>query len=150
MGCFDALDIAASGLSAQRLRMDIIAQNIANINTTRTDRGTPYRRKVVVYESRKNTAPFSKFLSEASRRKHLGIESGGIRAIRIAEDLSPFKMVYDPGHPAANEEGYVEMPNIDIVAEMVNMISASRSYEANITSINTIKSMALKALEIGK
>ena len=149
MGCFDALDIAASGLSAQRLRMDIIAQNIANINTTRTGDGTPYRRKVVVFETRKNTIPFSRYLSESSRKKHIG-DGGGIRAVRIVEDPSPLKMVYDPGHPDANEEGYVEMPNVEIVAEMVNMISASRSYEANVTSINTTKSMAFKALEIGK
>jgi len=149
MGYFDALDAAASGMSAQRLRMDVISQNIANINTTRTENGTPYRRKVVVFETRGSKKPFSQLLSEASRRKYPQIASG-VRVTRIVEDQSPYKLVYDPGHPDANEEGYVEMPNVDVVAEMINMISASRSYEANITSINTTKSMALKALDIGK
>ena len=149
MSYFGSLDAAASGLSAQRLRMDIIAQNIANINTTRNERGLPYRRKVVVFEERLKDKPFSKFLTESSRGKYFGI-SDGVRATRIIEDPSPFKKVYDPGHPDANEDGYVEMPNIDIVTEMINMISASRAYEANVTSINTSKSMALKALEIGK
>ncbi|NSW89890.1 MAG: flagellar basal body rod protein FlgC [Firmicutes bacterium] len=149
MSCFEALDAAASGLSAQRLRMDVIAQNIANINTTRTERGIPYRRKVVVFEERQNNKPFSQFLTESSKKKYLGI-ANGVRVARIIEDPSPFKRVYDPGHPDANEEGYVEMPNIDIVTEMINMISASRAYEANVASINTTKSMALKALEIGK
>jgi flagellar basal-body rod protein FlgC len=147
MGYFNALDIGASGLTAQRLRMDTIAQNIANINTTRTENGTPYRRRIVLFEERSNTTPFSEYLSEESRKKYL---FGGVRAVRITEDNSPFKRVYDPSHPDAGADGYVEMPNVDVVTEMVNMISATRAYEANVTSINSTKSMALKALEIGR
>ncbi len=147
MGFFDALDTNGSALTAQRLRMDIIAQNIANANTTRTDNGTPYRRKMVVFEERKAQAPFSKLLNDRSKEL---VSGKGVKVTRIVEDNSPFKRVYDPGHPDADQDGYVNMPNVDIVTEMINMISASRSYEANITSINTTKSMALKALEISR
>lgn len=147
MGYFDSLDIGASALTAQRLRMDTISQNIANINTTRTEDGTPYRRKTVIFEERSDSTPFSEYLTESSKNLVAG---KGVRVARIVEDTSPFKKVYDPGHPDANEEGYVEMPNVDIITEMVNMISATRAYEANVTSINTAKSLALKALEIGK
>ncbi len=146
MGYFGSLDISSSALTAQRLRMDTISQNIANVNTTRTEDGTPYRRKVVVFEEKSPETPFSEYLNESSRK----MAGGGVRVARIIEDSSAFKMVYEPGHPDANEEGYVEMPNVDILTEMVNMISATRSYEANVTSINTTKSMAMKALEIGK
>ncbi len=147
MSFFKALDVGASGLTAQRLRMDTISQNIANVNTTRTENGTPYRRKDVVFEERKNTDSFSTYLSNARD----GIDGGnGVRVTKIVEDTSEFKKVYDPGHPDADNDGYVSMPNVDVVTEMVNMISATRSYEANVTSINATKSMAMKALEIGK
>lgn len=147
MSFFKALDVGASGLTAQRLRMDTISQNIANVNTTRTENGTPYRRKDVVFEERKNTDSFSTYLSNAKD----SIDGGnGVRVTKIVEDTSEFKKVYDPGHPDADQDGYVSMPNIDVVTEMVNMISATRSYEANVTSINATKSMAMKALEIGK
>jgi len=148
MSFLRSLDAAASGLSAQRLRMDVISQNIANINTTRTENGQPYRRKIVLFEDRNQNKPFYKYLSENSKSK-LG-NASGVRVSRIVEDPSPFKRVYEPGHPDADENGYVNMPNVDLVTEMINMISASRAYEANVTSINTTKSMALKALEIGK
>jgi flagellar basal-body rod protein FlgC len=145
MGFFGSLDIGASGLTAQRVRMDIISQNIANVNTTRTEDGTPYRRKDVLFEER--TGSFSDVLAAASDK----ISNGkGVRVTNIVEDTSEFKKVYDPGHPDADEDGYVNMPNVDVVTEMVNMISATRSYEANVTSINATKSMAMKALEIGK
>jgi flagellar basal-body rod protein FlgC len=147
MGYLSALDIGASALTAQRLRMDIISQNIANANTTRTDKGTPYRRKDVVFEERASGAPFSDYLTQSSKNM---IAGQGVRVAQIVEDSSPFKQVYDPGHPDADENGYVQMPNVDIVTEMVNMISATRAYEANVTSINTTKSLALKALEIGR
>ncbi|HHW47993.1 MAG TPA: flagellar basal body rod protein FlgC [Clostridiaceae bacterium] len=147
MGFFSSLDISASGLTAQRLRMDTISQNIANINTTRTENGTPYRRRVVIFEERNADVPFSDYLTESSREKYIG---KGVRVSRIVEDSTPFKRIYDPGHPDADENGYVLMPNVDIITEMVNMISATRAYEANVTSINTTKSMAMKALEIGK
>lgn len=147
MGFFTSLDIGASGLTAQRLRMDTISQNIANINTTRTEDGTPYRRREVIFEERTASDSFSSMLSAASNR----IASGqGVRVSKIVEDSSEFRKEYDPGHPDADENGYVSKPNVDIVTEMVNMISATRSYEANVTSINATKSMALKALEIGK
>lgn len=147
MGFLDSLDIGASALTAQRLRMDIIAQNIANVNTTRTENGTPYKRKTVVFEERNSKESFSSLLSSGNQGNLTG---KGVKVSGIVEDNSPFKRVYEPGHPDANEEGYVLMPNVDIVTEMVNMISASRAYEANVTSINTAKSMALKALEIGR
>ncbi len=147
MGIFGSLDTSASALTAQRLRMDIISQNIANASTTRTQNGTPYRRKVVILEENNSSVPFSAFLTEAARKK---IDSKGVRISHITEDTTPFELAYDPGHPDADENGYVSMPNVDIVTEMVNMISASRSYEANITAMNTTKSMAMKALDIGR
>jgi len=147
MGYFSALDISSSGLTAQRLRMDTISQNIANANTTRTENGTPYRRKVVVFEERAQGRTFSDYLSESSRGK---IAGNGVRVVNIIQDLSEFKKVYEPGHPDADKDGYVQMPNVDTITEMINMISATRSYEANVTAINATKSMALKALEIGK
>ncbi|HEX2947144.1 MAG TPA: flagellar basal body rod protein FlgC [Clostridia bacterium] len=147
MGYFGALDIGASALTAQRLRMDTISQNIANANSTRTEDGTPYRRRIVVFQEQSAGIPFSEYLTDSSRQQYLG---KGVKVARIVEDPSPFKKVYDPGHPDADADGYVEMPNIDVVTEMVNMISATRAYEANVTSINTTKSMAMKALEIGR
>lgn len=146
MGYFGALDIGASALTAQRLRMDTISQNIANANTTRTEDGTPYRRRLVVFQERSQGVPFSEYLSASSRERYVG---KGVKVAAVVEDDSDFKRVYDPGHPDADEEGYVAMPNVDIITEMVNMISATRAYEANVTSINTTKSMAMKALEIG-
>lgn len=146
MTFLNSIDISASGLTAQRLRLDIISQNIANVNTTRTEDGGPYRRKAVIFEQRRAQVPFSKTLSNATDN----IAQGGVRVSRIEVDNNPFPLAYDPGHPDANEEGYVAMPNINIVEEMVNMISASRSYEANVTAMNAMKSMAAKALEIGR
>lgn len=146
MGYFGALDIGASALTAQRLRMDTISQNIANANTTRTEDGTPYRRRLVVFQERSLGIPFSEYLSASSRERYTG---KGVKVAAIVEDASNFKRVYDPGHPDSDEEGYVQMPNVDIITEMVNMISATRAYEANVTSINTTKSLAMKALEIG-
>lgn len=146
MSFLNSIDISASGLTAQRLRLDVISQNIANINTTRTENGEPYRRKAVIFEEKKERQPFADVLSNSRQTQ----TKGGVRVSRIEEDGSPFIMNYDPGHPDANEEGYVAMPNVNIVSEMVNMISASRSYEANVTAMNAMKSMAVKALEIGR
>jgi flagellar basal-body rod protein FlgC len=128
--------------------MDLISQNIANANTTRTENGTPYRRKVLIFQQRDGGKPFSAYLNDASKSKL--DNGGGVRATQIVEDPSPLKKVYDPGNPDANKDGYVMMPNVDITTEMVNMVSASRSYEANVTAMNATKSMALKALEIGR
>ncbi|HHY64131.1 MAG TPA: flagellar basal body rod protein FlgC [Clostridiaceae bacterium] len=148
MGLFNSFNISASALTAQRLRMDVIAQNIANVNTTRTENGTPYRRKTVVFQEKEADIPFSRHLSEQSRQRYLA--GGGVRVTAIVEDPSPFREVYDPSHPDADENGIVRMPNVEIVTEMVNMISATRAYEANVTALNASKSMASKALEIGR
>lgn len=147
MGYFSSLDIGASALTAQRLRMDTISQNIANVNTTRTENGGPYRRKAVIFEEKSPNVPFSDYLSDNNKEKFVG---NGVRVARIVEDQTPFKRMYEPGHPDADEEGYVLMPNVDVITEMVNMISATRAYEANVTSINTTKSMAMRALDIGR
>ena len=149
MGIFDAINISATGLTAQRLRMDVIAKNIANVNTTRTENGLPYRRQVVVFEENCKNKAFSSFLSQESRRLFFK-DGGGVRVRGIENDKSPFKRVYDPGHPDADADGYVLMPNVDTVIEMVNMISATRAYEANVTALNAAKGMAQRALEIGR
>lgn len=143
MGMFDAIDAAASGLTAERLRMDVISNNIANANTTRTAEGGPYRRQIVLFEPRSGQS-FSQVL-EKELEPGLGVKVSG-----IAKDNSPTRRVYDPNHPDADRTGYVEMPNVNIVSEMVDMITATRAYEANVTAVNAAKSMALKALEIGK
>jgi len=136
MGDFSAIDISASGLSAQRRRLDTVAENIANAETTRTERGGPYRRKQVVFE-------------EIALRE-LGLGQQGVKVREIAEDPRPPHLVYRPGHPDADANGYVAMPNVNIVEEMVDMISATRSYEANATALNATKAMARKALELGR
>ncbi len=144
MSVFGALDTSASGMTAQRLRTDIIAQNIANVNTTRDANGNVYKRKTVVFEE-KSATTFSNALSVA-----IGDKSKGVKVTRIVEDQSEGRMVYDPSHPDADAEGYVTYPNVNTVMEMTNLIDASRSYEANVTAFNATKSMALKALEMGK
>lgn len=134
MSTFDALNTSASALTAQRLRMDTIASNLANANTTRTDKGTAYRREMVVFEAKQPTKP--------------GSASSGVHVAGIIEDQSPFKLVYDPEHPDANEKGYVAYPNINPITEMTDLISATRSYEANVTVVQALKGAANKALEI--
>lgn len=148
MGIFDAINISASGLTAQRLRMDVITKNIANVDTTRTDSGLPYRRQVAVFSEDTGNTPFSIFNRPGQWFAGRGL--GGVKVVGIRDDMSQYRKVFDPGHPDANGEGYVEMPNVDIVTEMVNMISATRAYEANVTAINAAKGMVTKALEIGK
>lgn len=143
MGFLNSMDISASALTAQRVRMDVIAENLANINTTRTVDGTPYQRRYVVFQQREGDT-FSRYLDNAQARA----AGEGVRVTEIREDTSPFKLDYNPEHPDANEEGYVQMPNVDLAVEMVDMMAATRSYEANVTAINAVKSMALKALEI--
>lgn len=146
MGFLNSINVSASGLTAEKLRMDVISKNIANANTTRTANGTPYRRQVVVFEGADSNVPFSQYLNDASR----SLIGGGVKVKSIIEDKTPFKQVYEPGHPDADENGYVKMPNVDIMTEMVNMITASRAYEANVTALNTTKSIAMKALDIGR
>lgn len=146
MSFFGSLDTSASGLTAQQLRLDVISQNIANVNTTRTESGGAYKRKSVIFEEIQNEA--GSFSSILNKKKQDG--NNGVRVARIVEDQTQGTIVYDPNHPDANEQGYVEMSNVNIVDEMVNMISASRSYEANVNSFNSTKAMFTKALEIGK
>lgn len=143
MSFLKSMDISASALTAQRVRMDVIAENLANINTTRTAEGEPYKRRYVVMQQREDQT-FAGMLDRAKAKSN----GSGVRVTEIREDESPFKLDYNPEHPDANEEGYVQMPNVDLVVEMVDMMAATRSYEANITATNAIKSMALKALEI--
>ncbi|MFW6287675.1 MAG: flagellar basal body rod protein FlgC [bacterium] len=144
---FNSFNISASGMTAQRKRMDVISNNIANIDTTRTEEGGAYRRKMPVFEQRgSESTPFKTVLN-----KKLGNDQeSGVQISAVVEDQSPFKMIYNPSHPDANGEGYVAMPNVDITSEMVDMIDASRAYEANVTALNTFKNMAMKALQIGQ
>ncbi|ASS75654.1 flagellar basal body rod protein FlgC [Tumebacillus algifaecis] len=151
MGIFDSLNISATGLTAERLRLDVVAGNIANANTTRGVNGEPYRRQIVTFGER-TASSFQNVLNQ-----ELSQASGqGVRVTSIVKDETPFKLVYDPNHPDAVKipgdpmYGYVRMPNVDIAREMVDMISATRSYEANVTALNASKAQALKALEIGK
>ena len=146
LSCFD---ISASGMSAQRMRMDIAAENIANIDTTRTAAGVPYRRKDVVLENYGNGS-FDEALRNAAAGKGFVSRNAGVRVAGIIEDDREFKRVYNPEHPDADEEGYVNMPNVDLLKETVDSMSATRSYEANVTALNAMKLMAQKALEIGK
>ena len=148
MSMFLGIDTAASGLTAERLRMDVISNNIANANTTRTERGGAYHRRFVVFEPREQGKhTFANFLEKSMNKLKAG---EGVRAVMIREDNEQGPLVYDPGHPDANAQGYVERPNVNVVAEMVDMITASRAYEANATSINAAKAMYSKALDIGK
>jgi flagellar basal-body rod protein FlgC len=146
----DGFEASASALTAQRLRMDVIASNIANAETSRgryvNGRWEPYARKMVVLE------PVRKPFPELLNAKLAGGErrTAGVKAARIMEDSSPPRLVYNPAHPDADEDGYVRMPNVDILKEMVDMISATRSYEANVTALNASKAMFTKALEIGR
>ncbi len=141
---FRSIDTAASGMTAERLRLDVISNNLANVNTTRTASGGPYRRQQVVFSPREEVAAFSTLLQQ-----QLAVGSG-VRVTGIVQDQSPLKTVYDPQHPDADASGYVHMPNVNVVSEMVDMMTASRAYEANVAAVNAAKTMTLKALDIGK
>lgn len=144
---FSSFDTSASGLTAQRLRMDVISDNIANVNTTRTEEGEPYRRKMPVFEQKTDSEFSTIFQNKLDRKPD---DTGqGVQVRGIVEDDSPLEEVYRPEHPDADEEGYVSLPNVDIATEMVDMIEASRAYEANITALDTTKNMALQAIQIG-
>lgn len=146
MGLFQAFNISASGMTAQRFRTDIIAENIANINTTSTENGGPYRRKIVTFQE-KNVTPFSEYYS-ASRNREVG---NGVKISKVSEDYeTDFIMEYDPSNPDADENGYVSYPNINTVTEMTNLIDATRAYEANATAFDASKNMALTGLSVGK
>ena len=145
MAIFTSFDISGSGMTAQRLRTDIISQNLANVNSTSSQDGGAYRRKTVVF-AEKNATAFSDVLLSTA-----GTVGSGVKVTKVVEDYeTPMSMVYDPAHPDADENGYVTYPNVDTVTEMTNMIDATRSYEANVTAFNASKQMLLKTLEIGK
>ncbi len=141
MGMFDSFHISATALTSQRLRMDTVSANIANAQTTRgklvDGEWQPYTRKMTVMQE----APF---------RQQLSAVSGGVEVSQIVEDESPYKLVYDPSHPDSDDRGYVQMPNVDLLKEMVDLMGATRSYEANIAAMNASKAMLVKAMEIGK
>lgn len=146
MGLFQAFNISASGMTAQRFRTDIISENIANVNTTRTENGEPYRRKLVSI-SEKGVTPFSQFFS-TSKNRAIG---NGVKVTRVTEDYSSdFIKEYDPSNPDADEDGYVSYPNVNTVSEMTDLIDATRSYEANVTAFEASKSMAAAGLRIGQ
>jgi flagellar basal-body rod protein FlgC len=147
MSFLSSLNISGSALTAQKLRMDVIAQNISNAQTTKTENGEPYRRKMVVFQENDNQSKFENMLTDAQEKAQY---TGGVKVSSIVEDQSDLKPVYDPSNPDANENGYVMMPNVDTAKEMIDMISSTRSYEANVTAFNSIKSMAEKALDIGR
>jgi len=143
MDIFTSMDISATGLKAQRSRMNVIADNLANVNTTRTTKGTPYRRKLVLFAAKESRPLFPDMLANITK------VSKGVQVVDIIEDQKPFKKSFEPGHPDADANGVVTLPNVDVAIEMVDMISAARSYESNITVLNTAKNMATKALDIG-
>ena len=146
MGLFQSFNISATGMTAQRFRTDIIAENIANVNTTSTESGGPYRRKIVTFQE-KDVTPFSQYFSH-SKNKAVG---NGVKVTKVSEDFeTDFIMEYDPSNPDADENGYVSYPNVNTVTEMTNLIDATRSYEANATAFEASKNMALTALSIGK
>jgi flagellar basal-body rod protein FlgC len=142
LGVFSAMEVAASGLSAERTRMNTVASNLANARTTRTDAGGPYKRLDPVFEA----------IGLDNERGVMATQGGvsKVKVARIQEDTRPGMLVYEPGHPDANAAGYVEYPNVNAVEEMVNMITASRAYEAGVTSIDTVKQMGRSALDIGR
>ena len=151
MGYMDTLAISASGMTAERLRMDVVANNLANVNTTRTPGGGPFRRQQVTFTPAGTS--FGETLAHLSAADSDGGGSdmaGGVQVSGIVPDTRPFKRVYEPGHPDADKQGYVSLPNVDTVSEMVDMMSATRAYEANVSAIGAVKSMAMKALEIGR
>jgi flagellar basal-body rod protein FlgC len=146
MSIYDSFNINSSGMTAQRFRMDIISENIANANTTRTEDGSPYVRKVVRFQEKGGQTPFSRILHD-----RLDQYSGrGVKVVQVQEDTwTQMNIVYDPSHPDADENGYVTYPNVNTVTEMTNLIDAQRSYEANATAFNASKNLATRGLELG-
>jgi len=148
MSVFSSMNISASGMNAQKLRMDTISSNLANINTTKAKNGEPYRRKVVLFKEAPNNNSFDNILNGYYNNNSNALN--GVEVSKVVEDTSPFITVYDPTHPDADSNGYVSMPNVNTVTEMTNLIAANRSYEANITALNAAKGILTKTLEIGK
>lgn len=152
MSIFHSMNNTASALSAQRLRMDVVSSNMANVDSTRANyvngEWQPYKRKSVVLQPKEGQ--FANFLNVAMNKSDSQSVGNGVKVSKIIEDDTPFKLVYNPEHPDANADGYVELPNVDPLREMVDLISATRSYEANVTVFNASKGMMMKSLEIGK
>lgn len=147
MSMFSSFDINASGLTAQRYRMDIISENVANANTTRTQDGTPYVRKVVTFTEKGKQTPFSRVMNRVTD----SYSGSGVKVSGVYKDTTTeMNTVYDPSHPDADENGYVTYPNVNIITEMTNLIDATRAYEANATAFNASKSMAMKGLSLGQ
>ena len=144
-GFFKAMDISSSALAAQRVRMNVLSTNLANAQTTRTPEGGPYKRQDVVFAATPLGTPFEDFLDES-----MNTQLNKVKVVDVHKDKTPAKQVFDPAHADANADGYVAMPNVSVTTEMVNMIAATRAYEANTTVINESKSLALKSLEIGR
>lgn len=145
MDFLQSMDISASGMTAQRSRLNVISMNLANANTTRTDDGTAYRRKTVIFKTQDLNNSFEDQLKDSIDKKVYGVKA--TKVVPVAGEL---KQVYDPTHPDADKDGYVSYPNVNLVEEMVSMLNANRSYEANTSAVKASKEMALKALEIGR
>ena len=145
MDFFTAMDVSSSAMSAERTRMNLISSNLANANSTRSADGGPYKRKDAVFSAAPVNESFSSALDKANRK-----EPVGVAVVQISEDQNPPRLQYDPSHPDANAEGYVALPNVNVVEEMADMIAATRAYEANVTATQAAKSMAMKTLEISR
>ncbi|MCF8062310.1 MAG: flagellar basal body rod protein FlgC [Deltaproteobacteria bacterium] len=145
MDLIRTIDLAAGGMVAQRARLNVISTNLANVNTTRTEEGTPYRRKTTIFQATPATQGFDAHLQEALDKELYGVEVTDVVSVE-----GPFKRIFDPAHPDADQEGYVFLPNVNLVEEMVLMLNANRAYEANAAVVKAAKDMALKALEIGR
>lgn len=153
MSFLSTINIVGSGITAQHLRLDVISENITNINTTRTEAGGPYRRKMVVFQAQNATRDAFRVAMDQARGmvSNAGFEtSGGVRVVEIVEDPSDFKLKYDPTDPDANGEGYVELPNVDLVKEITDAMAASQAYSADVTAFNVLKSVVSSGLEIGR
>lgn len=153
MAFLSSMNIVASGMTAQQLRLDVVSENITNSMTTRTESGGAYRRKVVVTEAVSGRDSFRDAMAKAQGKpvSNRGYENaGGVKVTQIAEDPSELKMVYDPTHPDANEAGYVELPNVDTIKEMADAMAATQAYAADVTAFNTLKAVVAKGLEIGR
>ena len=155
MAFLSSINIVGSGLTAQQLRLDVVSENVTNAQTTRTENGGAYRRKMVVFQAESGRDTFRAAMARAANgtvaNSIVRPTAGGVRVTQIVEDeQSPMKLVYDPASPDANDDGYVEMPNVDIVLEIADAMAASRAYSSNVTAFNTMKSVISSALEIGK
>lgn len=154
MAFFSSMNIVGSGMTAQQARLDVISENITNMNTTRTESGGAYRRKITVMQAETGKNGFREAMSRAARRGHAisnrGYEqAGGVKIVEIAEDETELPFIYDPTHPDANEEGYVEMPNVTLVKEVTDAMAASQAFNANVTAFNALKQVIQKGLDIG-